>query len=100
MNQLVFPLDLEVTLYEKDITFTIHHLIECIPHEAFASFLRRIGCPAYRPRMMLKFILCGYTQSAFLVRLECIIKQVQIHQGATTRRILRLLGIMFYRVLY
>jgi len=65
MNQLVLPLDLEVKLQEKDIAFHIHHLVESIPNEAFTSFLHHLGCPAYHPRMMLKLILCGYTQSAF-----------------------------------
>ncbi|UQX56930.1 IS1182 family transposase (plasmid) [Cytobacillus pseudoceanisediminis] len=65
MNQLVLPLDLEVKLQENDIAFPIHHLVESIPHEAFNSFIRYTGCPPYHPRMMLKIILCGYTQSAF-----------------------------------
>lgn len=65
MNQLVLPLDLEVKLQDKDIAYTIHQLVESIPNEAFAFFLRHTGCPAYHPRMMLKLILCGYTQSAF-----------------------------------
>ena len=65
MNQLVLPLNLEVKLHEQDIAFTIHHLVESIPNEAFQAFFRQSGCPAYHPRMMLKLILCGYTQSAF-----------------------------------
>jgi transposase len=65
MNQLVLPLDLAVRLQENDIAFSIHHLVESIPHEAFDSFVRHTGCPSYHPRMMLKIILCGYTQSAF-----------------------------------
>lgn len=65
MNQLILPLDLEVKLQENDIAFHIHHLVESIPNMAFTSFLRSSGCPAYHPRMMLKLILCGYTQSAF-----------------------------------
>ena len=65
MNQLVLPLNLEVKLHEKDIAFTVHHLVEGIPDEAFASFIRHTGCPSYHPKMMLKLILCGYTQSAF-----------------------------------
>ena len=65
MNHLVLPLDLEVKLHEKDIAFTIHHLVESIPEEAFALFNRESGCPSYHPKMMLKLILCGYTQSAF-----------------------------------
>jgi transposase len=65
MNQLILPLDLAVTLQENDIAFSIHHLVESIPHEAFNAFVRHTGYPAYHPRMMLKIILCGYTQSAF-----------------------------------
>jgi len=65
MNQLVLPLDLAVQLQENDIAFAIHHLVESIPERAFGSFQRQTGCPPYHPRMMLKIILCGYTQSAF-----------------------------------
>src|SRR5919205_1440436 len=65
MNQLILPLDLEVKLQENDIAFSIHHLVESIPDGAFDSFLRHTGCPAHHPRMMLKIILCGYTQSTF-----------------------------------
>ncbi|WPK13545.1 IS1182 family transposase [Lysinibacillus louembei] len=65
MNQLVLPLDVEIKLQEHDIAFSIHQLVESIPTEAFAPFLQQTGCPAYHPRMMLKLILCGYTQSAF-----------------------------------
>ncbi|WP_339212409.1 IS1182 family transposase [Ornithinibacillus sp. FSL M8-0202] len=65
MNQVVLPLDLEIKLKENDIAFAIHDLVESIPDEAFDEFLRQTGRPAYHPRMMLKIILCGYTQSAF-----------------------------------
>jgi transposase len=65
MNQLVLPLDLEVKLQNNDIAFHVHHLVESIPHEALEPFLRNEGCPAYHPRMMLKIILCAYTQSVF-----------------------------------
>lgn len=65
MNQLVLPLDLAVKLQEKDIAFSIHHLVDSIPEEAFHSFVHYTGCPSYHPRMMLKIILCGYTQSTF-----------------------------------
>lgn len=65
INQLVLPLDLAVSLQENDIAFSIHHLVESIPHEAFDSFVHHTGCPSYHPRMMLKIILCGYTQSTF-----------------------------------
>ena len=65
MNQLILPLDLEVKLQKNDIAFSIHHLVESIPNEAFAPFIYHTGCPSYHPRMMLKIILCGYTQSTF-----------------------------------
>ena len=75
MNQLVLPLNLEVKLQENDIAFHIHHLVESIPDEAFTPFLRNEGCPSYHPRMMLKIILCAYTQSVFSGRkIEALLK--------------------------
>ncbi|MBT2757815.1 IS1182 family transposase [Mesobacillus foraminis] len=75
MNQLILPLDLEVKLQENDIAFHIHHLVQSIPHEALEPFLRNEGCPAYHPRMMLKIILCAYTQSVFSGRkIEALLK--------------------------
>ena len=65
MNQIILPLDLEVKLQKNDIAFHIHHLVESIPSEAFEPFLRNTGRPAYHPRMMLKIILCAYSQSVF-----------------------------------
>lgn len=65
MNQVVLPLDLEIKLKSNDIAYTVHHLVEQIPAEAFNGFLRETGCPAYHPRMMMKIILCAYTQSVF-----------------------------------
>ena len=65
MNQLVLPLDLEVRLPENDIAFAVHDLVEQIPDEAFETFWRTTGCPAYHPRMMMKIVLCAYTQSVF-----------------------------------
>ncbi|WP_191560025.1 IS1182 family transposase [Metabacillus idriensis] len=75
MNQLVLPLDLELKLQKNDIAFHVHHLVESIPHAAFESFLRKEGCPSYHPRMMLKIILCAYTQSVFSGRkIEALLK--------------------------
>ncbi|MCD8510641.1 MAG: IS1182 family transposase, partial [Bacillus sp. (in: Bacteria)] len=75
MNQVVLPLDLEVKLQENDIAFTVHELVEQIPNEAFVSFVRETGCPAYHPRMMMKVILCAYTQSVFSGRkIEALLK--------------------------
>jgi transposase len=52
-----------------------YHLVESIPNEAFEPFLRNEGCPAYHPRMMLKIILCAYTQSVFSGRkIEALLK--------------------------
>ena len=68
MNQVILPLYLEVKLKQNDIAFAINDLVESIPDEAFKDFLRQTGRPAYHPRMMLKIILCGYTQSVFLGR--------------------------------
>src|SRR5690625_6203796 len=65
MNQVVLPLDLEIKLQKNDIAFAIHDLVECIPDEVFEDFVHQTGRPAYHPRMMLKIILCGYTQSVF-----------------------------------
>jgi transposase len=65
MNQLVLPLDLEIKLQKNDIAYTINEFIESIPNEAFENFLRQTGRPAYHPRMMMKIILCAYTQSVF-----------------------------------
>ncbi|MCA1204195.1 transposase, partial [Priestia flexa] len=51
------------------------HLVEHIPDEAFAGFLQKTGCPAYHPRMMMKIILCAYTQSVFSGRkIEALLK--------------------------
>lgn len=65
MNQVVLPLDLEIKLQENDIAYAVNHVVESIPDEAFAVFSRETGCPAYHPRMMMKIILCAYTQSVF-----------------------------------
>ncbi|MDW8515756.1 transposase [Priestia flexa] len=75
MNQVVLPLDLEIKLQENDIAFAVHHLVEHIPDEAFAGFLQKMGCPAYHPCMMMKIILCAYTQSVFSGRkIEALLK--------------------------
>ena len=40
----------------------MNDLIESIPEKSFQDFERSTGCPAYHPRMMMKIILCAYTQ--------------------------------------
>ena len=75
MNQVVLPLDLEIILSKNDIVFAVNDLIESIPDEAFESFSRKTGSPAYHPRMMMKIILCAYTQSVFSGRkIEALLK--------------------------
>ena len=75
MNQVVLPLDLEVKLDKDDNAYTVNDLIEQIPDEAFTQFSRHTGCPAYHPKMMMKIILCAYTQSAFSGRkIEAMVK--------------------------
>lgn len=86
MNQVILPLDLEMKLKENDIAFAINDLVESIPEEAFEDFLRQTGRPAYHPRMMLKIILCGYTQSVFSGRkiealLQDSIRMMWLAQG-------------------
>jgi transposase len=65
MNQVVLPLDLEIKLHKNDIAYAVNDVVENIPDDAFEGFLRETGCPAYHPRMMMKIILCAYTQSVF-----------------------------------
>src|SRR5699024_8872285 len=49
--------------------------VEQIPNQAFDGFRRSTGCPAYHPRMMVKLILCAYTQSVFSGRkIEDLVK--------------------------
>src|SRR5690625_6152789 len=75
MNQVILPLDLEKKLPKNDIAFTVHDLVESIPNDAFDQFARQTGCPAYHPKMMMKIILCAYTQSVFSGRkIEALVK--------------------------
>lgn len=75
MNQVILPLDLEYKLDENDIAYVINNLIEEMPDQAFDGFKRDTGCPSYHPRMMMKIILCSYTQSVFSGRkIESLLK--------------------------
>ena len=75
MNQVILPLDLEMKLQENDIAYAVNNLVENIPDEAFTKLFRQTGCPAYHPRMMMKVILCAYTQSVFSGRkIEALLK--------------------------
>ncbi|WP_249872886.1 IS1182 family transposase, partial [Oceanobacillus saliphilus] len=86
MNQVVLPLDLEVKLKKDDVAFSINELVESIPSEAFEGFVHQTGCPPYHPRMMMKIILCAYTQSVFSGRkiaglLEDSVRMMWLSQG-------------------
>ena len=65
MNQVTLSLDLEIYLEKDDIAFAINDLVESMPEKAFSAFDHQMGATSYHPKMMLKLILCGYTQSIF-----------------------------------
>lgn len=65
INQLVLPLNLEIKIQDNDIARHINNLVESIPKKAFDKYYKETGCPAYHPSMMLKILLCAYSQSVF-----------------------------------
>lgn len=65
INQLVLPLNLEIKIQDNDIAKHVNNLVESIPQKAFSKYYKETGCPAYHPRMMLKILLCAYSQSVF-----------------------------------
>lgn len=65
INQLILPLNLEIKIQENDIAKHVNNLVESIPKKAFDKYYKETGCPAYHPRMMLKILLCSYSQSVF-----------------------------------
>ena len=65
MKQITLSLDLEIYLEENDIAFAIDELVESIPEEIFLVFDHKTETSSYHPKMMLKLLLCGYTQSIF-----------------------------------
>ena len=88
MKQVILPLDLEIMMPEDDICFAIHELIESMPEEKFTTFKQETGRPSFHPRMMLKLILCAYTQSMFSGRkienaLQDSIRMMWLAQGET-----------------
>lgn len=64
-NQVILPLDFSFQLEKNDIAFAIDQLIESIPEERFLPFNHQMGPSSYHPKMMMKMILCAYTQSVF-----------------------------------
>ena len=88
MKQVILPLDLEIMIPEDDICFAIHELTESMPEEKFTTFKQETGRPSFHPRMMLKLILCAYTQSMFSGRkienaLQDSIRMMWLAQGET-----------------
>ncbi len=65
INQLVLPLNLEIKIQDNDIARHVNNLVESIPQKAFDKYYKETGCPAYHPKMMLKILLCAYSQSVF-----------------------------------
>ena len=65
INQLDLPLNLEIKIQDNDIARHVNNLVESIPEKAFDKYYKETGCPAYHPRMMLKILLCSYSQSVF-----------------------------------
>src|SRR5699024_10139777 len=75
VNQVILPLDLEIKLDKNDIAFAVNDLIESIPEKSLEEFVRNTGITAYHQRMMMKVILCAYTQSVFSGRkIEALLK--------------------------
>lgn len=64
-KQVTLSLDLDIYLEKNDIAFAIDELVESIPDDTFFNFEHKMGASSYHPKMMLKLILCGYTQSIF-----------------------------------
>lgn len=65
MNQLTLPLDLEVNIPSQDIAQLIHHFVETIDDREFNAYRSTYGASRFHPKMMLKIVLYGYTQSIF-----------------------------------
>ncbi len=85
IHQVVLPMDLSYQLQENDMAFAVNDLVESIPEEAFHGFRRSTGCPAYHPKMMMKVLLCAYTQSTFSGRkIEGLLRDsvFVIHSGS------------------
>ena len=88
INQLVLPLNLEIKIQDNDIAKHVNNLVESIPKKAFEKYYKETGCPAYHPKMMLKILLCAYSQSVFSGRkiealLSDSIRMMWLAQGYT-----------------
>lgn len=88
MNQLVLPLEIEYIIPKTDIAHTINEFVESMPGSVFENYYKTEGRPSYHPKMMLKIILCAYTQATFSGRrieamLQDSIRMMWLSQGQT-----------------
>lgn len=65
MNQITLPLETEVLIPDHDISKAVHTLVESMPEAIFDDFRPPQGATSYHPKMMLKILLCAYSQSIF-----------------------------------
>jgi len=65
MNQITLSLETEIMIPDNDISKAIHMLVESMPEDVFNGFRQSQGASSYHPKMMLKILLCAYSQSAF-----------------------------------
>ena len=65
MNQITLPLETEILIPDNGISKAVHTLVESMPEDVFDEFGQSQGASSYHPKMMLKILLCAYSQSAF-----------------------------------
>ena len=68
MNQITLPLETEFLIPDNDISKAVHTLVDSMPEDVFNGFRQSQGASlqsSYHPKMMLKILLCAYSQSAF-----------------------------------
>ena len=65
MDQITLPMDIEVFIPNDDISKAVHSLVESMPVDIFDDFRQSMGASSYHPKMMLKILLCAYSQSIF-----------------------------------
>ena len=65
MNQITLSLETEVLIPDNDISKAVHTLVESMPEAIFEGFRQSQGASSYHPKMMLKILLCAYSQSTF-----------------------------------
>jgi Transposase and inactivated derivatives len=90
MNQITLPLETEILIPDNDISKAVHTLVESMPEDVFDEFGQSQGASSYHPKMMLKILLCAYSQSAFSGRkiealLQDSIRMMWLAQNQTPR---------------